>query len=186
MFLVLSGMTPLFWFIKFYFCILLFSSKTRLLDSSFIFIVSFRRCHGQIAGQSGMPGKNCVIKSIHGKILWWVKWVVAIEDWKYFYLLFCLGNLVKHGSRNWFYMRKVYHWKCLRHFLEDMYTKHCLRSTNKILEALKKEQDILLKCEIFMRKKFFKKNHIILCKKVFGVFLIEDECECQMTECSFF
>ena len=83
-------------------------------------------------------------------------------------------------------MRKVYHWKCLRRFLEDMYTKHCLRSTNKILEALKKEQDIMLKCEIFMRKKLKKKNHIIVGKKIFGVFLIEDECECQMTECSFF
>ena len=154
MFLVLSGMTPLFWLIKFYFCILLFSSKRRLLDSSFIFIVSFQRCHGQIAGQSGMPGKNCVIKSIHGKILWRVKWVVAIEDCKYFYLLFCLGNLVKQGSRNWFYLRKVYHCKCLRRFLENMYTKHGLRSTNKILEALKKEQDIMLKCEIFMSKKY--------------------------------
>ena len=82
-------------------------------------------------------------------------------------------------------MRKVYHWKCLKRFLEDMYSKHCLRSTNKILEALKKEQDIMLKCEIFMRKKL-KKNHIIVSKKHFGVFLIEDECECQMTEGSFF
>ena len=80
MFLILSGMTPLFCLIKFYFCILLSSSKRRLLDSSFIFIVSFQRCHGQIAGQSGMPGKNCVIKSIHGDILSPVKWVVAIED----------------------------------------------------------------------------------------------------------
>ena len=49
----------------------------------------------------------------------------------------------------------------------------------------KKEEDIMLKCEIFMSKKL-KKNHIILCKKDFGVFLIEDECECQMTEGSFF
>ena len=63
--------------------------------------------------------------------------------------------------------------------------KHCLRNTNKNLEALKKEQDIMLKCKIFMSKKL-KKNHIILCKKGFGVFLIEDECECQMTEGSFF
>ena len=43
----------------------------------------------------------------------------------------------------------------------------------------------MLKCEIFMSKKL-KKNHIIFCKKDFGVFLIEDECECQMTEGSFF
>ena len=43
----------------------------------------------------------------------------------------------------------------------------------------------MLKCKIFMSKKL-KKNHIILCKKDFGVFLIEDECECQMTEGSFF
>ena len=69
MFLVLSGMTPLFWLLKFYFGMLVFSSKTKLLDSSFILIVSFKRCHGQIAGQSGMPVKNCVIKSIQGKIL---------------------------------------------------------------------------------------------------------------------
>ena len=163
MVLVLSGMTPLFWCIKFYFCILLFSSKTRLWDSSFIFILSFQRCHGQIAGQSGMPGKNCVIKSIHGKILWGAKCALAIEDCKYFCLLFSLGNLVKHDSENWFYLRNVYYCKCLRPFLEDMYTKHSLRSTNKILEALKKEQDIMLKCEIFMRKKFLK-NHIIVCK----------------------
>ena len=52
-----------------------------------------------------------------------------------------------------FYLRKVYQSKCFRCFLEDMYTKHCLRGTNKILEALKKEQDIMLKCEIFMSKK---------------------------------
>ena len=30
------------------------------------------------------------------------------------------------------------------------------------------------------------KNHIIVCKKHFGKFLIEDESECQMTEGSFF
>ena len=84
-----------------------------------------------------------------------------------------------------FYLREVYHYKCLRCFLEDMYTKHCWRGTNEILEALKKEQDIMLKCEIFISKKL-KKNHIIVCKKHFGKFLIEDECECQMTEGSFF
>ena len=84
-----------------------------------------------------------------------------------------------------FYLRKVYHCKCLRGFLEDVYTKHCLRGAKKILEGLQKEHDIMLKCEIFMRKKF-KKNHIIVCKKHFGKFLIEDECECQMTEGSFF
>ena len=84
-----------------------------------------------------------------------------------------------------FYLREVYHCKCLRRFLEDMYTKHCLRGTNKILEGLKKEQNIMLKCEIFISKKL-KKNHIIVCKKHFGKFLIEDECECQMTEGSFF
>ena len=84
-----------------------------------------------------------------------------------------------------FYLRKVYHCKCLRGFLEDVYTKHCLRGAKKILEGLQKEHDIMLKCEIFMRKKF-KKNHIIVCKKHFGKFLIEHECECQMTEGSFF
>ena len=84
-----------------------------------------------------------------------------------------------------FYLREVYDCKCLRWFLEDMYTKHCLRGTNKILEALKKEQDIMLKCEIFISKKL-KRNHIIVCKKHFGKFLMEDECECQMTEHSFF
>ena len=73
MFLVLSGMTPLFWLIKFYFCILIFSSKTKLVDSSFIFIVSFKRCDGQIAGQSGMPLKYCVIKSMRVEILSGVK-----------------------------------------------------------------------------------------------------------------
>ena len=129
MFLVLSGMTPLFWLIKFYFCILLFSSKTRLLDSSFVFIVSFQRCHGQIAGQSGMPGKNCVIKSIHGKISWWVKWVVAIEDCKYFYWLFCLGNLVvivlvKYGSRNWFLSERNLPLQML-----NMLLRRCIYST---------------------------------------------------------
>ena len=102
MFLVLSGMTPLFWLLKFYFCMLVFSSKTKLLDSSFILIVSFKRCHGQIGGQSGMPVKKCVIKSIHGKIWWRVKCVVPIEDCNCFYCLFCLDNLVKHDSRNWF------------------------------------------------------------------------------------
>ena len=66
-----------------------------------------------------------------------------------------------------------------------MYKKHCLRGTNEILEALKKEADIMLKCGIFISKKL-KKNHIIVCKKHFGKFLIEDECECQMTEGSFF
>ena len=84
-----------------------------------------------------------------------------------------------------FYHREVYHCQCLRRFLEDVYTKHCLRGTNEILEALKKEQDIMLKCEIFISKKL-KKNHIIVCKKHFGNFLIEDECDCQMTEGSFF
>ena len=106
MFLVLSGMTPLFWLMKFYFCILVFSSKRKLLDSSFIFIVSFQRWQRQIAGQSGMPIKYCVIKSIRGEILWQVKWVVAIEDCNYFYYLFWLGNLVKHGSTNWFWSQK--------------------------------------------------------------------------------
>ena len=66
-----------------------------------------------------------------------------------------------------------------------MYTRNCLRGTNKILEALQKEQDIMLKREIFISKKFLK-NHIIVCKKHLGKFLIEDECECQMTEGSFF
>ena len=47
-----------------------------------------------------------------------------------------------------FYLREVYQCKCLRRFLEDMDTKHCLRGTNEILEALKKEQDIMLKCDI--------------------------------------
>ena len=47
-----------------------------------------------------------------------------------------------------FYLREVYHCQCFRRFLEDMYTKHCLRGTNEILEALKKEQDIMLKCDI--------------------------------------
>ena len=84
-----------------------------------------------------------------------------------------------------FYLREVYHGKCLRCFLEEMYPKHCLRGTNEILEALKKEQGIMLKCEIFTSKKFLK-NHIIVCKKHFGKFLIEDGCECQMTEDSFF
>ena len=66
-----------------------------------------------------------------------------------------------------------------------MYTKHCLRGTKEILEALKKEQGIMLKWEIFTSKKL-KKNHIIVSKKHLGKFLIEDECECQMTEGSFF
>ena len=43
----------------------------------------------------------------------------------------------------------------------------------------------MLKCEIFMSKKF-KKNRIIVWKKDFGVFLIEGECECQMKEGSVF
>ena len=66
-----------------------------------------------------------------------------------------------------------------------MYTKHCLRGTNEILEALKKGQGILLKCEIFIRKKL-KKIYMIVCKKHFRKLLIEDECDCQMTEGSFF
>ena len=53
-----------------------------------------------------------------------------------------------------FYLREDYHGKCLRCFLEDMYTKHCLRGTNEILEGLKEEQNIMLKCEIFISKKF--------------------------------
>ena len=69
MFLVLSGMSPLFWLIKFDCSILAFSGKTKLLDSTFIFIISFKRCHAQIPGQSGMSLKYCVIKSIHGEIL---------------------------------------------------------------------------------------------------------------------
>ena len=89
------------------------------------------------------------------------------------------------GQEIHFYLRKVCHCKCFRPFLEDVYTRHCLRGTNKILEALQKEQDIMLKCEIFISKKFLK-SHIILCKKHFGKFLIEHECECQMTEGSFF
>ena len=36
-----------------------------------------------------------------------------------------------------------------------------------------------------MSKKL-KENYIIVCKKYFCKFLIEDECECQMTEGSFF
>ena len=36
-----------------------------------------------------------------------------------------------------------------------------------------------------MSKKL-KENYIIVCKKYFQKFLIEDECECQMTEGSFF
>ena len=84
-----------------------------------------------------------------------------------------------------FYLRKVDHCKYLRRFLEIVYTRNCLRGTNKILEALQKEQDIMLKCEIFKSKKF-KKYHIIVCKKHFGKFFIEDECDCQMTEGSFF
>ena len=58
-----------------------------------------------------------------------------------------------------FYHREVYHCQCLRRFLEDVYTKHCLRGTNKILEPLQKQQDIMLKCEIFMSKKFKRISH---------------------------
>ena len=36
-----------------------------------------------------------------------------------------------------------------------------------------------------MSKKL-KENYIIVCKKYFRKFLIEDECDCQMTEGSFF
>ena len=74
---------------------------------------------------------------------------------------------------------------CFRRFLEDADTQHFWRSINEITEALKKEQDILFKCEIFMSKKL-KKNYIIVCKKYFCKFLIEDECYCQMTEGNFF
>ena len=60
---------------------------------------------------------------------------------------------------------------CFRRFLEDADTQHFWRSINEITEALKKEQDILFKCEIFMSKKL-KKNYIIVCKKYFCKFLI--------------
>ena len=53
-----------------------------------------------------------------------------------------------------FSLREVYSGKCLRCFLEDMYPKHCLRGTNEILEALQKQQGIMLKCEIFTSKNF--------------------------------
>ena len=43
----------------------------------------------------------------------------------------------------------------------------------------------MLKCEIFIGKKL-KKNRIIVWRKHFGKFLTEHECECQMTEGSFF
>ena len=55
-----------------------------------------------------------------------------------------------------FYPREIYHCRCLICFWEDVYTQHCLRSINEITEALKKEQDIMFKCWMFMIKKLKK------------------------------
>ena len=52
--------------------------------------------------------------------------------------------------------REIYHCRCLICFWEDAYTQHCLRSINEITEALKKEQDIMFKCWMFMIKKLKK------------------------------
>ena len=65
---------------------------------------------------------------------------------------------------------KVYCCKCFRPFLEDVYTRHSLRGTNEILEALKKEQHILVKCEIIISKKLKKTSHNCLQEAFWQVF----------------